>query len=171
MTPRTRRDGYPTPTRGTAHDTMSPCAGIAPDAASPAYPGAANLTERTSRPVNAAPEPLWLDEPAGEAVSRAFGEANRRRLLDRYFDASPVPEPETAWLHVYRLLLWINRTIGLAHCYESDKCQPGKPWYPRSLAFHGWLATQMNSTPAGLAANIDLLFREVSGDLISIVER
>jgi hypothetical protein len=121
--------------------------------------------------VSVAPEPLWLDEPAGEAVARAFGEANRRRLLDRYFANVSPPAPNTAWLHIYRLLLWINRTIGLAHCYESDKCQPGKPWYPRSLAFHGWLAAQLGTTPADLAGHIDLLFKEASGDLAAFVEQ
>ena len=67
-----------------------------------------------------------------EPVARAFGVANRAQLLDRYFgEAAPI-NAESAWLHVYRLLLWIDRTTGLAHCYESDKCQPGRPWYGRS---------------------------------------
>ena len=37
-------------------------------------------------------------------------------------DMPPIP----AWKHVYRLLLWIDSTTGLAHCYESDKSQPGQ---------------------------------------------
>ena len=67
-----------------------------------------------------------LAEQAGHVVQRAFGEENRRRLLDRYFSHSGVVETPTAWEHVYRLLLWIDPTIGLAHCYESDKCRPGR---------------------------------------------
>ena len=61
---------------------------------------------------------------------------------------------------VYRLLLWIDRTTGLAHCYESDKSQPGRPWYARSLAFHGWLARALGVTPLSLASETDWLFRE-----------
>lgn len=70
-----------------------------------------------------------------------------------------------AWQHVYRLLLWIDRTIGLAHCHESDKSQPGRPWYPRSLAYHAWLSHELGVTPDGLADAIDYLFRHASEDL------
>src|SRR5689334_20668625 len=104
-------------------------------------------------------------EPSAEVVNRAFGEDNRARLLRTYLSTAPRVPASEAWRHIYRLLLWINRTIGLAHCYESDKCQPGRPWYQRSLAFHGWVAEQLNSTPAGLSADIDWLFSHASTDL------
>ena len=71
-----------------------------------------------------------------------------------------------AWQHVYRLLLWIDRTTGLAHCYESDKAQPGRPWYARSLAFHDWVSTEFHVAPANLADDIDWLFREAVKDLL-----
>ena len=29
-----------------------------------------------------------------------------------------------------------------AHGYESDKSQPGKAWYSRSLAFHDWIVAR-----------------------------
>ena len=61
---------------------------------------------------------------------------------------------------MYRLLLWIDRTTGLAHCYESDKSQPGRHWYGRSLAFHAWLADQMAIVPADLGGSLDWLFRK-----------
>ena len=65
-----------------------------------------------------------------ETVERAFGAENRNRLIDLYFQTSGREEviPATAWRHVYRLLLWSDPTTGLAHCYESDKSQPGKAW-------------------------------------------
>lgn len=100
------------------------------------------------------------DKAIPEAVvERAFGEDNRRRLLDAYFKAAGAVQPDTAWQHVYRLLLWINPTIGLAHCYESDKCQPHKAWYPRSLAFHAWLSKQFGKAPQDLHEDIDRLFK------------
>lgn len=104
-------------------------------------------------------------KPERETVDRVFGAENRARLLDRYFGIHGSVEPENAWLHVYRLLLWIDRTTALAHCYESDKAQPGRPWYARSLAFHGWLATALHITPAKLGDAIDWLFREAIADL------
>ncbi len=110
---------------------------------------------------------------AKKAAKTAFGAANRNRLIDAYFVASPAPpiSAENAWEHVYRLLLWTDRTTGLAHCYESDKCQPGKPWYARSLAFHDWLSLKMGAEPNELALNLDWLFMRATTDLASEVVR
>ncbi len=105
--------------------------------------------------------------PAQEAVARAFGAENRARLLARYFDAAQTITSTNAWQHVYRLLLWIDRTTALAHCYESDKAQPGRAWYARSLAFHAWASNALNVSPADLGESIDWLFREAVKDLAS----
>lgn len=114
---------------------------------------------RSAQPQSQSKKPEW------EAVDRVFGAENRARLLDRYFSIHRTVEPDKAWLHVYCLLLWIDRTTALAHCYESDKAQPGRPWYARSLAFHDWLATALHITPAQLGDSIDWLFREAIADL------
>jgi hypothetical protein len=105
--------------------------------------------------------------PDSSQIDRAFGFDNRARLLARYFDhdAGEPVTPETAWRHTYRLLLWIDRTIGLAHCYESDKCQPGRPWYVRALRFHQWVSYELGSSPAELARDIDWLFTTATLDL------
>lgn len=100
--------------------------------------------------------------PSGrEVVSNAFGAENRFRLIDAYLSSVNDLSVETAWKHVYRMLLWIDRTTGLAHCYESDKSQPGRPWYSRSLRFHDWLCSELNVEPEDLADQLDLLFRQV----------
>src|SRR5438445_8531169 len=104
-----------------------------------------------------------------EAAARAFGSENKARLLERYFDRAGAVTPANAWQHVYRLLLWIDRTTALAHCYESDKAQPGRPWYARSLAFHDWLSRELNVAPAAIAEQIDWLFREAVKDLATRV--
>lgn len=108
-------------------------------------------------------------ETPSEVVERAFGAQNRARLLAEYFTAGAGSGGEltagSAWQHVYRLLLWIDRTTNLAHCYESDKCQPGRPWYARSLAFHSWLADALGAAPAGVGGEIDTLFKQVTRDL------
>src|SRR5438552_1889379 len=104
-----------------------------------------------------------------EAVARAFGAENRSRLLYRYFDQAGPVTTTNAWQHVYRLLLWIDRTTALAHCYESDKAQPGRPWYARSLAFHDWVSAELNVAPNELAEDIDWLFREAVKDLATRV--
>lgn len=102
-----------------------------------------------------------------DATARAFGAANRARLLKEYFAEAGSITYSNAWQHVYRLLLWIDRTTALAHCYESDKAQPGRAWYARSLAFHDWLSTALGLSPANLGENIDWLFREAVKDLAS----
>jgi hypothetical protein len=103
-------------------------------------------------------------------VERAFGAANRARLLSKYFKKNAqAVSIATAWLHVYRLLLWIDRTTGLAHCYESDKAQPGRAWYARSLTFHSWVSGALNVTPAELGKEIDWLFRQAVKDLAQTI--
>jgi hypothetical protein len=116
----------------------------------------------------AEPEVVAKEE---EAVERAFGADNRNRLIDLYFEQHGDITPGTAWAHVYRLLLWLDPTTGLAHCYESDKSQPGKPWYARSLAFHDWLATALNVEPDALVETIDWLFIKACADLSAVMLR
>lgn len=98
-------------------------------------------------------------------AARAFGQQNRARLLAEYFGLQPQVTAADAWAHVYRLLLWLDRTTGLAHCYESDKAQPGRPWYARTLAFHEWVSRELGVSPAHLGDHIDLLFRTATTDL------
>ncbi len=93
-------------------------------------------------------------------VSGPFSQPTRTALVESYFGARSVL-PEEAWKDVYRLLLWADPTTGLAHCYESDKAQPGRPWYARSLAFHSWLAGQFGVSSAALARELDWMFRQV----------
>lgn len=107
----------------------------------------------------------------GEAptVGRAFGSESRQRLLNQYFahfTSNGDATPEDAYSHIYRLLLWTDPTTGLAHCYESDKAQPGRPWYERSLRFHAWLAGKFGTAPASLGGEIDWLFRQAARDLV-----
>lgn len=107
------------------------------------------------------------------AVKAAFGARNRNRLIDSYFNAEAPGgvSPATAWGHVYRLLLWADQTTGLAHCYESDKSQPGKNWYGRALSFHDWVSKSLKSSPDELAKSIDWLFRNATADLAAEVLR
>ncbi len=107
------------------------------------------------------------------AIDRAFGAENRNRLIDEYFESSAARgvNPGNAWEHVYRLLLWSDPTTGLAHCYESDKSQPGKPWYARSLAFHDWLCRALSIEPDELSHEIDWLFLKACSDLADVLLR
>lgn len=81
-------------------------------------------------------------------------------MLQQYFEQAPLLTPDSVGLHVYRLFQWIDPTIGLAHCYDSNHAQPGKPWYRRTIRFHGWLADQLGCTPAEVGENVDWLFRK-----------
>lgn len=108
---------------------------------------------------------------AAGSVKSAFGAQNRERLINAYFaeQAEESITPDHAWAHVYRLLLWVDQTTGLGHCYESDKSQPGKRWYARSLAFHEWVSTALGTSPSELARHIDWLFLRAAEDLAASV--
>jgi hypothetical protein len=69
------------------------------------------------------------------------------------------------------LLLWVDRTTGLAHCYESDKSQPGRHWYDRSLAFHAWASEVFQVSPNQLAGEVDWLFRRAVRDFAEAVSK
>jgi len=116
------------------------------------------------------------EQPAGsnssdEVVTTAFGQKNRLRLINQYFGSSwgAATDVASAWSHIYRMLLWTDQTTGLAHCYESDKSQPGKPWYGRSLAFHAWLAEAFAVTPSQVAEHIDWMFQRAATELAAAV--
>lgn len=109
----------------------------------------------------------------GSSIKSAFGAVNRARLINEYFaeQSEDSVTPAQAWAHVYRLLLWVDRTTGLGHCYESDKSQPGKNWYARSLAFHDWVSASLGTSPGELAHQIDWLFMRATEDLTTYVLR
>jgi hypothetical protein len=105
-------------------------------------------------------------------ASRApFGAENRQRLIAEFMRSGVVAADAPLWESVYRLLLWVDKTNGLGHCYESDKCQPGKPWYQRSLRFHDWLATSLKCTPAEVGLHLDWLFRRTADEFAAEVMR
>ncbi len=93
-------------------------------------------------------------------IEGPFSHPSRLALIDAYFAERKVAAVD-AWKDVYRLLLWSDPTTGLAHCYESDKAQPGRPWYARTLAFHDWLAKQLGVTNSALPDQLDWMFRAV----------
>lgn len=104
-----------------------------------------------------------------ELLERPFGAESRHFLIRQYLNSVDGVTPEDAWKHVYRLLMWIDPTTSLAHCYESDKSQPGRHWYDRSMAFHAWLAEALGSSPRTLHREIDLLFKGVIS-ILAVVE-
>lgn len=118
-------------------------------------------------------KPTTSSQTDARSITSAFGAKNRARLIDEYFSKQNGADiaPAKAWRHVYRLLLWVDQTTGLGHCYESDKSQPGKRWYARSLAFHDWISSSLGTTPSELADHIDWLFRRAAEDLAAAVLR
>jgi hypothetical protein len=136
------------------------------DVTSSAEEASGKVRARGQRQMGAKPP-----KPKKEAkfVKAAFGAANRARLIDLYFADRGGASSGSAAEHIYRLLLWIDQTTGLAHCYESDKSQPGKNWYGRSLAFHDWLSRFVGAEPSKLAEEVDWLFRKATADLATEV--
>jgi hypothetical protein len=67
---------------------------------------------------------------------------------------------ESAWKFVYEELLWIDGSTGLAHLYESDKAQPGRPWHDRTALFTDLLCEHFDNISRNqLKERIDRLFR------------
>lgn len=114
---------------------------------------------------------MTTDPESPKQFDRAFGSKSRLQLLQEYFARAGEITAANAWRHVYRLLLWTDRTTGLVHCYESDKAQPGRPWYARSLAFHDWLSNEFGSGPHEIGGQIDWLFRRGTERLAEVLAR
>ena len=89
-----------------------------------------------------------------------FGKESRVRILKQHLAETGALSAETAWKFIYRELLWIDGSTGLAHLYESDKAQPGRPWYDRTVVFTDMLCARFGHiTPEELKQQIDKLFR------------
>lgn len=98
-----------------------------------------------------------------------FGKESRIRILRQHFNDSGTITAATAWRFIYRELLWIDGSTGLAHLYESDKAQPGRPWYDRTVVFTQMLCERFGSiSREELRRQLGKLFRAC---LEKLVER
>lgn len=88
-----------------------------------------------------------------------FGRATRMRILAAYFDNAGDVRAGNAWEHVYRCLLWMNESAGLAHIYDSNHMQPGKVFHSRAVRFTDTLCALWQVDRSGLAKLIDKLFK------------
>ena len=99
--------------------------------------------------------------------SSPFGKASRVRFLEQHLAESGGVTAQTAWQFIYQELLWVDGSTGLAHLYESDKAQPGRPWYDRSVVFTDMLCAQFGSiSREDLKQRIDKLFHACLEKLI-----
>jgi hypothetical protein len=97
-----------------------------------------------------------------------FGKESRVRILRQHFALAGEVTPATAWQFVYRELLWIDGSTGLAHLYESDKAQPGRHWYERTVDFTDKLCARFgNISREQLKQDIDQLFRACLKELVA----
>ncbi|MBI3797346.1 MAG: hypothetical protein HY268_10330 [Deltaproteobacteria bacterium] len=89
-----------------------------------------------------------------------FGKESRVRILKQHLAEMGAISTEAAWKFIYRELLWFDGSTGLAHLYESDKAQPGRPWYDRTVVFTDMLRERFGNIPLEeLKQQIDRLFR------------
>lgn len=94
------------------------------------------------------------------ASQSPFGKATRVRLLKQHLTDFGNITAASAWKFLYEELLWIDGSTGLAHLYESDKAQPGRPWYDRTVLFTDLLCDLFGEiTRDQLKQRIDRLFR------------
>ena len=101
-----------------------------------------------------------------------FGKESRLQSLRKHFNETGPYDLASAWLFVYRELLWIDGSNGLAHLYESDKAQPGRSqWYERTVRFTDELTRRLGlSNRAQLKAQLDRLFRDCLEKLLKAKE-
>jgi hypothetical protein len=89
-----------------------------------------------------------------------FGKDSRIHILKQHLAESEGVTAQDAWWFIYRELLWIDGSTGLAHLYESDKAQLGRPWYDRSVVFTNMLCDRFGGLSRDdLKLHIDRLFR------------
>lgn len=88
-----------------------------------------------------------------------FGRATRMRILNGYFASAGEVTAANAWEHVYRCLLWMNESAGIAHIYDSNHMQPGGVFHPRAVRFTDALCALWQVDRPSLAKLIDKLFR------------
>lgn len=89
-----------------------------------------------------------------------FGKKSRVQIIERHLREDGVPTPEEAWKFIYRELLWIDGSNGLAHLYESDKAQEGRPWYRRTVVFTDWICKEFGGiSREELKQQIDRMFK------------
>lgn len=101
------------------------------------------------------------------ASDSPFGKKFRVQILEHHFKEEGAVTTETAWKFIYRELLWTDGNTGLAHLYESDKAQEGRPWYRRSVVFTDRLCEEFGGiTRSELRRQIDKLFRACLDKLV-----
>lgn len=101
-----------------------------------------------------------------------FGAATRIRILEAHLAEVWPLTPASAWKYIYSELLWIDGSTGLAHLYESDKAQEGRPWFRRSQVFTDRLCKEFGGiTRDELRRQIDRLFRACLDRLVQDQQR
>jgi len=89
--------------------------------------------------------------------------------LRDYFDHAGEVSVRNAWEHIYRCLLWMNQSAGLAHIYDSNHMQPGGVFHERAVRFTQALQEHWHTDRRGLAGQIDVLFQGCVQELRSRV--
>jgi hypothetical protein len=93
------------------------------------------------------------------ADNTPFSQPARMRVFEQYLANAGSITEDNAWEHVYRCLLWWNEGAGLAHIYDSNHMQPGKPWHYRAQRFTDSLASLWNTDRRGVKHQLDVLFK------------
>lgn len=96
-----------------------------------------------------------------------FGKEARMKIIRKHLAEAGEITPETAWKFIYEELLWIDPSTGLAHLYESDKAQPGRNWYNRTVLFTNLLCEKFGNIPrSDLKGRIDRLFHTIISEIL-----
>ena len=73
------------------------------------------------------------DDQRSLMAESIYGKKNRLRALNNYLKTAGPLNASNAWLHVYRLLLSVDRRTRLAHIYDANHMQPGWQFHDRAV--------------------------------------
>jgi hypothetical protein len=93
------------------------------------------------------------------ATGSPFGEEVRKKALHAYFMKHSGVTAETAWEHVYHLLLSMDRRTRLAHVYDSNHMQPGGSFHSRAVRFTDLLCDAWKVPKPQLPKHLDVMFQ------------
>lgn len=107
------------------------------------------------------------------ASDSPFGKGTRLKALAAYMETATYARAITAddaWVHVYKLLLSMDRRARLAHVYDSNHMQKGGVWYQRAKAFTEILCKRWGIAASALPDQIDVMFKHCVKEYVALKE-
>lgn len=98
-----------------------------------------------------------------------FGRPQRQAFILARLAGWSALSRENAWMHVYRLLIWLDDHNGLVHIYDAHKVRDrDNLWFVRARIATEILCDSLGVEYRGLGDEVDLLFKEFIHEVESV---